>query len=107
MGKRTTAELSGGAGGGVVAPGAPTPAFGALNRPDMRQESLEQYMFRRIDPNHFAALDREKQLLFEQKKRQQISERARRARSSKDEPPLFSAQDPRSWAQEIRRTEAL
>ena len=48
-----------------MAAGAPNTPFGILNRPDTRRESLEQYLYRRVDPNHFAALDGAQRALFE------------------------------------------
>ena len=77
----------------------------ASARPDKADESLETYIYRRIDPEHFAALDRERQIIFEEKKRKQISDRARRA-DALPYTPLFAADDPRSWTQETQRTDA-
>tara|TARA_B110001452_G_scaffold266312_2_gene272859 strand:- start:192 stop:644 length:453 start_codon:yes stop_codon:yes gene_type:complete len=94
-----------GARGGVVAPGVVNTPFGVLNRPDKADESLETYIYRRINPDHFAQLDREKAVLFEEKKRRQVAERARRGESL-PYTPLFSAGDPRSWAQESHRTDS-
>ena len=79
--------------------------LGVLNRPDAADESLESYLHRRIDPGHFARLDRDTAARFEARTRRQVAERARRG-ASLPYTPLFSAADPRSWAQESHRTDS-